>query len=107
MNNIENFVIKILKKHKKYVKLIAEDLLKNETINYKRILELIPKRLEEHIKGAFIFLTQLLSILKFLIFFLWISFVLFKILFVNEWGARRLDRKNNSRKIEELFQIYE
>ena len=46
MDNIESFVIKILKKHKKYVKSIADDLLKNETINYKRILELIPKRLE-------------------------------------------------------------
>ena len=46
VDNIESFVIKVLKKNKKYVKSIATDLLKNETINYKRILDLIPKRLE-------------------------------------------------------------
>ena len=46
IDKIETFVIKILKKHKKYVKSIAKDLLKNETIDYERILQLIPKKLE-------------------------------------------------------------
>jgi cell division protease FtsH len=46
MNSLEQFVLKTLTKHKKYVKDIATDLLKNETISYERILELVPKRLE-------------------------------------------------------------
>ena len=46
MHNIELFVIKTLKKHKKYVKKIAVDLLANETISYERIIELVPKKLE-------------------------------------------------------------
>ena len=46
MAEIEDYVFKTLKKHKKYVKSIAELLLKEETINYKQIKELVPEKLE-------------------------------------------------------------
>ena len=46
MCNIEDFVLKTLKKHKKYMKLIAELLLKDETINYEQIKEIVPEKLE-------------------------------------------------------------
>jgi len=46
MNNIEDFVFKILKKYKKYVESIAALLLKEETIDYKQIKELVPEKLE-------------------------------------------------------------
>jgi len=43
---IEDFTFSILKKHKKLVVKIAKDLLKNETIVYDRIKELLPNKLE-------------------------------------------------------------
>jgi hypothetical protein len=43
---VEQFVAKSLKRYKRYVESIAKDLLANETINYDRILELVPKKLE-------------------------------------------------------------
>lgn len=46
MAEIEDYVFKTLKKHKKYIKSIAELLLKEETINYKQIKELVPEKLE-------------------------------------------------------------
>jgi len=46
MQHVEQFVAKSLKRHKRYVEAIAKDLLANETINYERILELVPKKLE-------------------------------------------------------------
>jgi len=46
MQHVEQFVAKSLKRHKRYVEAIAKDLLANETINYDRILELVPKKLE-------------------------------------------------------------
>jgi ATP-dependent metalloprotease FtsH len=46
MAEIEDYVLKTLKKHKKYIKSIAELLLKEETINYKQIKELVPEKLE-------------------------------------------------------------
>ena len=46
MQHVEQFVAKSLKRYKRYVEAIAKDLLANETINYERILELVPKKLE-------------------------------------------------------------
>ena len=46
MQHVEQLVTKNLKRHKRYVEAIAKDLLANETISYQRILELVPKRLE-------------------------------------------------------------
>ena len=46
MDKIEEFVFKTLKKHKQYVERIAKQLLEDETINYFKIKELVPKRLE-------------------------------------------------------------
>lgn len=46
MQHVEQFVAKSLKRYKRYVEAIAKDLLANETINYDRILELVPKKLE-------------------------------------------------------------
>ena len=46
MAEIEDYVFKTLKNHKKYVKSIAELLLKEETINYKQIKDLVPEKLE-------------------------------------------------------------
>ena len=46
-DKIENFVIETLTKHKEYVKAIAKSLLKNETITYKEINEILPKDLED------------------------------------------------------------
>jgi cell division protease FtsH len=46
MAEIEDYVFKTLKKHKKYVKSIAKLLLKEETINYKQIKDLVPEKLE-------------------------------------------------------------
>ena len=50
MKHIETVVEKYLRKHKKYIKNIAMDLLENETINYERILELVPKRFENSLE---------------------------------------------------------
>jgi ATP-dependent metalloprotease FtsH len=46
VEDIEKQTIKLLTKHKRYVKSIAKDLLLNETINYEKIKSLIPVRLE-------------------------------------------------------------
>ena len=47
---LETFTHNILEKNKKYVKSIARDLLKNETIVYKRIKQLLPKKLENSVE---------------------------------------------------------
>ncbi len=46
MQHVEQFVAKSLKRYKRYVEAIAKDLLANETISYQRIIELVPKKLE-------------------------------------------------------------
>ena len=46
VNEIEKQTINLLTKNKQYMIKIAESLLKNETISYKEIGELIPKRFE-------------------------------------------------------------
>ena len=46
VQSLEIFTYATLKKHKRHVKSVAMDLLKNETIVYKRIKELLPTRLE-------------------------------------------------------------
>ena len=46
VNYIEKQTIKLLKTNKKYMEDLAEDLLKNETINYNKIKSLIPEELE-------------------------------------------------------------
>jgi len=46
VNNIEKQTIELLKTNKKYLEDLAEDLLKNETINYDKIKSLIPEELE-------------------------------------------------------------
>ena len=46
MESLELFTFNTLKKHKRHVKSLAADLLKNETIVYDRIKELLPSRLE-------------------------------------------------------------
>ena len=43
---IEKQTIKLLKKNKKYVELLAKNLLLNETINYEKIKSLIPSKFE-------------------------------------------------------------
>ena len=45
-DELEEFTFSTLKKYKKYVKSLARDLLKNETIVYARIKELLPNKLE-------------------------------------------------------------
>jgi ATP-dependent metalloprotease FtsH len=46
---LEKYTFSILEKHKKYVKLLAKDLVKNETIVYTRIKEILPDKLENSI----------------------------------------------------------
>jgi ATP-dependent Zn protease len=46
VDEIEEFTFSVLKKHKKLIVSMAKDLLKNETIVYDRIKELLPSRLE-------------------------------------------------------------
>ena len=46
VDEIEEFTFSVLKKHKKLIVSMAKDLLKNETIVYDRIKELLPRRLE-------------------------------------------------------------
>ena len=46
INNIEKQTLELLKINKKHIEALAEDLLKNETINYNRIKSLIPEELE-------------------------------------------------------------
>ena len=46
VNNIEKQTIELLKTNKKYLEDLAEDLLKNETLNYDKIKSLIPEELE-------------------------------------------------------------
>ena len=46
VDEIEEFTFSVLKKHKKLIVSMAKDLLKNETIVYDRIKELLPHRLE-------------------------------------------------------------
>jgi len=49
VDDIEHFTFAILKKHKKLIEKIAADLLKNETIIYNRIKELLPSKLENSV----------------------------------------------------------
>ena len=53
MQHVEQFVAKSLKRYKRYVEAIAKDLLANETINYERILELVPKKLENTLEISY------------------------------------------------------
>ena len=46
VKTLETFTFSILKKHTKYVKALAKDLLKNETIVYERIKQILPNKLE-------------------------------------------------------------
>jgi len=46
INKIEQITIEYLTENKKYIIKIAKDLLKNETIDYRRIRNLIPKNIE-------------------------------------------------------------
>ena len=46
INVLETFTLHTLKTHKKYVKALAKDLLRNETIVYARIKEILPNKLE-------------------------------------------------------------
>ena len=46
VESLELFTFNTLKKYKSHVKCLATDLLKNETIVYARIKELLPSRLE-------------------------------------------------------------
>ena len=50
IDTIEDQTIKLLRKHKKHMVKIANSLLKNETINYKEIKTLVPKRLENSVE---------------------------------------------------------
>ena len=50
VDEIEEFTFSVLKKHKKLVVVMAKDLLKNETIVYDRIKELLPRRLENSLE---------------------------------------------------------
>ena len=51
---IEKQTIKILKSNKRYIKSIANLLLKNETISYKEIKHILPKRLENRVEIEFV-----------------------------------------------------
>ena len=48
--NIEKFVEKTLKENKKNVKLLADELLSNETISYEKIKIILPKNIENSLK---------------------------------------------------------
>jgi ATP-dependent metalloprotease FtsH len=52
--DIEKQTIKILKSNKRYIKSIANLLLKNETISYKEIKHILPKRLENRVEIEFV-----------------------------------------------------
>ena len=52
-DELEEFTFSTLKKYKKYVKSLARDLLKNETIVYARIKELLPNKLENSLNFKF------------------------------------------------------
>ena len=53
VNAIEKQTIELLKTNKKYMEGLAEDLLKNETINYKKIKSLIPENLENSVEISY------------------------------------------------------
>jgi ATP-dependent Zn protease len=55
VTQVEELVAKTLSEHKKYVEAIASDLLKNETIGYDRIKELVPDKLESSLDASVIF----------------------------------------------------
>ena len=46
VKTLETFTFSILKKYTKYVKALAKDLLKNDTIVYERIKQILPNKLE-------------------------------------------------------------
>ena len=50
IDEIENQTVNLLTKHKRYMVKIANSLLKNETITYKEIKTLVPKRLENTVE---------------------------------------------------------
>ena len=49
ITKLERFVIQTLEQYKKYMGFIADDLLKNETISFEKILELVPSELQDSI----------------------------------------------------------
>ena len=53
VNAIEKQTIELLKTNKKYMEDLAEDLLKNETINYNKIKSLIPENLENSVEISY------------------------------------------------------
>ena len=53
VNNIEKQTLHLLKKYKKHMEELAEDLLKNETINYNKIKSLIPEILENSVEISY------------------------------------------------------
>ena len=55
VTQVEELVAKTLSEHKEYVEAIASDLLKNETIGYDRIKELVPDKLESSLDASVIF----------------------------------------------------
>ena len=46
INTLEKFVYATLKHHNKDMTAIAKSLLENETINYKKIKQIVPEELE-------------------------------------------------------------
>ena len=50
IKKIEDVTEKYLLEHEELLKKIAKDLLKNETITYKRLKQLLPKKKENSIK---------------------------------------------------------
>jgi len=53
VDELEEFTFSVLKKHKKLIIKMANDLLENETIVYERIKELLPSRLENSLQITF------------------------------------------------------
>ena len=46
VDDIEGTVTKLLTKHKKYILAVGDSLLKNDTITYEEICNILPSRLE-------------------------------------------------------------
>ena len=53
VSNIEKQTLHLLKKYRKHIEDLAEDLLKNETINYNKIKSLIPENLENSVEISY------------------------------------------------------
>ena len=61
ISQVEELVAKTLSEHEEYVKAIANDLLKNETIGYDRIKELVPDALESSLDASTLFSSDELT----------------------------------------------